>query len=89
MSNQFGRSGICWPPDCAIDSERGAVDTEKRLWGTLPGGFRMTREGVENISIEDVDGEGRSRACGQTQRAEVPPTIGKSFLYLVREVSYV
>ena len=55
MSNQFG--GICcWPAgsDCV-----GAVDTEKRLWGTV-GGFRTTRgrEGVENVSIEDVEGEG-------------------------------
>jgi hypothetical protein len=53
MSSQC--SGICWP---VVDSVRGAVDTEKRLWGMLPGGFKMTREGVENVSIEDVDGDG-------------------------------
>jgi hypothetical protein len=35
------------------------VETENLLRGTV-GGFRMTREGVESVSIEDVDGDGPS-----------------------------
>jgi hypothetical protein len=55
MLNQFGGT---WP-DCATatDSDRGAVGTGKRLWGTL-GGFKTTREVVENVSIENVYGDG-------------------------------
>ena len=52
MSNRCG--GIC---EGATDSDHGAVDTE-RLLGRKPGGFRTTREGVENVSIYDGDGDG-------------------------------
>ena len=38
-------------------SDRGAVDTENLLDGTT-GGFRTTREGVEIVSVDDVDGDG-------------------------------
>jgi len=80
MSNQFG--GIC--PDCATDSDRGAVDTENLLGGTL-GGFRMTRVGVENVSTEDVDGEGpfvgvrpNAGGGGTAEDGEVLSVIGES-----------
>jgi hypothetical protein len=53
MLNQFGDT---WP-DCATGPDRGAVGTGKRLYGTL-GRFMTTQEGVGNVSIEDVDGDG-------------------------------
>ena len=52
MSNHCG--GIC---EGTTDSDRGAVVTKNLLCGT-PGGFRMTREGVENVSNDEVDGDG-------------------------------
>jgi hypothetical protein len=53
MSNWFGS---IWP-DRAIDSDDEAVvDMEKWLCGTCRGSGR--REGVENVSIEDVYGDG-------------------------------
>ena len=52
MSNHCG--GTC---EGATESDRAAVDTENLLGGT-PGGFRTTREGVENVSVDEVAGDG-------------------------------
>ena len=72
MSNQFGR--ICEGP---TDSDRGAVDMEKMLCGT-PRGFRTTREGVENVSIDDVDGDGPFAGLGPKLVAGVQQTTWMS-----------
>src|ERR1700761_6105000 len=57
----------CGTREGATDSDRGAAETENLLGGT-PGGFRTTREGVENVSVDDVDGDGPF--------AGVPPKAG-------------
>ena len=63
MSNQFGRS--C---EGATDSDRGAVDIENLLVGT-PGGFRTTRKGLENVSVDGVDGDGDGPFAGVRPKA--------------------
>lgn len=81
IPNQFG--GIC---PGGTTSDRGAVDTENLLCGTA-GGFKMTREGVENVSIEDVDGDGpfagvrpKAGGVGTADDGEVLSEIGESDL---------
>ncbi len=49
--------GYTIPNQCGAVCPEGAVDTENLLCGTA-GGIRVTPEGVENVSIEDVDGDG-------------------------------
>lgn len=78
IPNQFG--ALCL--EGATDSDRGAVDTENLLCGTV-GGFRKMPEGVENVSIEDVDGDGpfagaRPKAGGTAEDGEVLSVIGES-----------
>lgn len=49
--------GYIVPNQLGAICPEGTVDTENLLGGT-PGGFRMIPDGVENVSIEDVDGDG-------------------------------
>jgi hypothetical protein len=53
----------------------------------MPGGFRTRREGVENVSIEDVDGEGpfagvrpKAGGGGTVDDGEVLSVIGERFV---------